>query len=143
MPQFVNRSSHPTIQTFKLEYMQNIASAMGETWDEYWIRMAQDKIEVDHKFIQATAWLIGCDMLIVDTSCKMENPYIHISGNIDIENHGCKELIFLGSKSNCHYQSLLKTEVSTDEKLTIEQGAEEVIKYPSKILNPKETNKKK
>ena len=59
-------------------------------------------------FIQATAWFIEMDMLIVDTSCTEENPYIHISGNLENQNHSCKERLYLRSKSNSHYQSLLE-----------------------------------
>ena len=112
---YVKESHHPRIQAFKLQYTKNVASALGETWEEYWERMEEDRTWVDHKFIQATAWLIECDMLIMDTTCTVENPYIHISGNIENEYIGCKELLYLGSKSNCHYQSLLEIKDETDE----------------------------
>ena len=60
-----------------------MAVAVGETWEQYWLRMVTDKTEVDHMFIQGTAWLLEVDLLIIDTSFTMDNPYIHISGNIE------------------------------------------------------------
>jgi hypothetical protein len=140
---FATMSQHPRVQSFKFQYIQNVAPAMGETWEEYWKRMAHDRIWVDYLFIQATAWFIRCDILIADTSCREENPYIHISGNIDHENQGCKELIYLGSKSNCHYQSLLEIEEATVGSITTEQVAENFVNSSSKILKPnKNTNSK-
>ena len=89
VPKFMNELNHQGINSLKLHYTTNIAPAMGQSWEEYWRKMAQDRTEVDHMFIQATAWLIQCDMLIIDTSCTQENPYIHISGNIENENIAC------------------------------------------------------
>ena len=108
---------------------------MGETWEEYWIRMARDRTWVDHPFIQATAWFIGCDILIADTSCTEEAPYMHISGNIDNENRGSKELIYLGSKINCHYKSLLQIDDTAIESINTEQVDDDIVNSSSKILN--------
>ena len=104
---FMTTSQNLKIGSFKEEYEQNVADAVGETWEQYWLKMVTDRTEVDHMFVQGTAWFLEVDILIVDTSCTMVNPYIHISGNIENENQSCKELIYLGSKSDIHYQSLL------------------------------------
>ncbi len=123
---FIRESKYPGIHSLKIHYTENIAPAMGESWEEYWRRMAQDRTWADHMFIQATAWLIQCDMLIVETSCTQENPYIHISGNIENATIACKELMYLGSKSNSHYQSIVEIEEAVIEPLGNEQTTENV-----------------
>ena len=94
-------------------------------------------------FIQATAWLIQCDMLIVDTSCTLENPSIHISGNIEDENLGCKELIYLGSKSNCHYQSLQEKEEPIIKPISNEKVTENVVEVPQENMSQNTGKSKK
>ena len=74
-------------------------------------------------------------MLIVDTSCTLENPYIHISGNIDNENIGCKQLIYLGSKSNCHYQSLLEKEDNIILQIDNNEVHEKVAEDPPQSMS--------
>ena len=64
--------------------------------------------------MQATAWFLNVDMFIIDTSGSKDSPYYLIEGNIIYENNGCKELIYIGSKSNQYYESLL--EMEGDEK---------------------------
>jgi hypothetical protein len=73
--------------------------------------MTEDKMWVDYTFIQATAWYMKLDMWIIDTSCTESTPYIRISGNLENGNIPCEgPVITIGSKSNCHFQSLLPVE---------------------------------
>ena len=104
---FIMNSKHPSILSFKKEYVENVALAVGETWEGYWARMVQDETWVDYMFIQATCWYLTKDMMIVDTGCTVENPWISISGNLDNNNEVCEEMLLIGSKSNSHFQSLL------------------------------------
>ena len=105
--QFIMNSIHPSILAFKKEYVENVALAVGETWEGYWGRMVQDETWVDYMFIQATCWYLTKDMMIVDTGCTVENPWMLISGNLDDDNERCEEMLLIGSKSNSHFQSLL------------------------------------
>ena len=112
---FISSSEHRKIRSFKEEYVNNVAIAEGRTWEEYWNTMIQDKTEVDYMFIQATSWYLELDMMIIDTSCTEDNPYIIISGNLENDTRACKEMITMGSKSNSHYQSILEVEGEVTE----------------------------
>ena len=110
--QFIVKSENPKIVSFKSQYDESIALANGELWDQYWDKMTEDQMWVDYMFIQVTAWFLKLDMWIIDTSCTEANPYIKISGNLENENIVCNgPVITLGSKSNCHFQSLLPVEM--------------------------------
>ena len=110
--QFIEKSENPKIVSFKAQYDESVAIANGELWEQYWERMTEDQMWVDYMFIQTTAWYLKLDMWIIDTSCTESTPYIRISGNIENENIACDgPVITLGSKSNCHFQSLLPVEM--------------------------------
>ena len=73
--------------------------------------MKTDKTWVDYWSVQATAWYLQVDIWIVATSSTENSPYIVISGNPG--DGSCPSdgpIITLGTKSNCHYQSLLPIE---------------------------------
>ena len=62
--------------------------------------------------MQATAWYLQLDIWIVSTSSTESSPYIVISGNLgDGIRPSDGPIITLGTKSNCHYQSLLPIEI--------------------------------
>ena len=108
---FIQSSNHPKAIQFKRNYQQNVATLNNESWEQYWNRIIQDKVWVDYFFIQATAWFLRYDIMIVTTSNTDENPVITISGNIEDENTACPNAaLTIGSKSNVHYQSLLPIE---------------------------------
>ena len=98
------RSNHKTIDNHKTEYEE----ATRESWNDYWKQMEQEGTWVDAQFVRVTAWFMGLDILILTTSSKQENPFIHIKGNInnpEASSHGPP--LLLGNYTNCHYQSLL------------------------------------
>ena len=108
---FIKTSDHRNTTQFRINYQENVATANNENWDQYWHRMTQDKVWADYIFIQATAWFLKHDIMIVTTSNTNENPIITISGNIEDESIPCPgATLTLGSKSNSHYQSLLPIE---------------------------------
>ena len=60
----------------------------------------------------ATAWYLGLDLWIVDCKSRDDKPFIQVSGNLDNAEESCNgPIITLGTKSSCHYQSLLPTEI--------------------------------
>ena len=74
--------------------------------------VCKDEKRVNVMFVQATAWYLELDVWIIATSSTDSNPYIAISGNIEDETIPCNSpIITLGTKSNCHYQSLLPIEM--------------------------------
>ena len=108
---FIKKSRHPSALKFKAEYQSTLALTNNESWDEYWVKMVQNKVWADYIFIQSTAWFLHHDIMIVNTTNNDDNPMIFISGNLNDENIPCNGAIFtIGSKSNSHYQSLLPIE---------------------------------
>ena len=59
---FIKNSKHPTIARFKERYEALEFNTNGETWNQYWARMAEDRVWVDIWFVQATAWYLGLDL---------------------------------------------------------------------------------
>jgi hypothetical protein len=73
--------------------------------------MRQNKVWVDYKFIQGTAWYLSHDMMIVTTQSTPENPYLYISGNKEDMDIPCPGVpLLIGSQLDLHYQSLLPTD---------------------------------
>ena len=106
------KSKTQRIAMFRAQYEETDGPANKETWDEYWERMVADKTWVDFWFIQSTAWYLQLDMWIITTSSTENSPYIEISGNLE---EGVipvnRPILILGTKSNCHYQSLIPVEI--------------------------------
>ena len=108
---FINTADHPNAVQFRRNYQNYAAIANNESWDQYWERMSQDREWADYIFIQATAWFLNHDIMIITTSNTDENPVIIVSGNINDESTPCPyATLTIGSKSNIHYQSLLPIE---------------------------------
>ena len=100
------------VQLFKKQFDETDGLVNRESWQQYWNRMATNRTWVDYWFVQATAWYLQLDIWIVATSCTESNPYIVISGNLgDGTCPSDGPIITLGTKSNCHYQSLLPIEM--------------------------------
>ena len=75
--------NHPKIIGMKELYNidQAVKKDLGErtrTWNEYWNHMLMDGIWADSWFIQATAYFLGMDYWIMDTSCTKEHPYFQV-----------------------------------------------------------------
>ena len=128
--QFITKSRSPRVALLRSQYEETDGPANQETWDQYWARMITDKTWVEYWFVQATAWYLQLDLWIVATSSTETNPYIEVSGNLaDANIPSGGPIITLGTKSNCHYQSLLPIEifqldfqVNHNQQNDIEQG---------------------
>ena len=97
---------------FHSQYNELESGIAGETWSQYWTRLSKDKVWVDFWFVQATAWYLQLDLWIVDCESRDDHPFIQVSGNLDNPEVSCGgPIITLGTKSSCHYQSLLPTEI--------------------------------
>ena len=110
--QFMVKSNHPQVARFRAQYEETDGIINGETWAQYWAKMIKDRTWVDYWFVQATAWYLQLDIWIIATSSTESSPYIAISGNLEDGNIPTDSpVITLGTKSNCHYQSLLPIEM--------------------------------
>jgi hypothetical protein len=79
--------------------------------------MGQDGTWVDSVFVQLTAWYMGLDIKILTTSSKHENPYIIVTGEINISTASSEGPPFLlGNYTNVHYQSLLPLSLGYEAK---------------------------
>ena len=109
--QFIVKSNHPQVASFRARY-EETDGINGKTWAEYWANMIINRTWVDYWFVQATAWYLQLDIWIIATSSTESSPYIAISGNLEDGNIPINgPVITLGTKSNCHYQSLLPIEM--------------------------------
>ena len=101
---FMTNSRHKTIQNYKKRYQEILANIDNKTWEEYWEVMIRNYEWVDYIFIQATAWYLRHDILIILTTSSENRPFITISGNITDENIPCPGIaLTIGSKSSVHY----------------------------------------
>ena len=141
--QFIMKSRSPRVVSFKAQYEETDAN--GVTWNQYWTRMTTDKTWVDFWFVQATAWYLQLDIWIIATSSTESNPYIEVSGNLaDGNKPSGGPVITLGTKSNCHYQSLLPVEMFHLEFKQNQQNSNITLPEEKVIttLEPSKNNKK-
>ena len=109
---FITKSEHPSVVKFRAYYEETEAMVNGESWNSYWERMIENKVWVDSWFVQATAWYLKLDLWIVDCASRDDHPFIRISGNLENPDTPCDgPILTLGTKSSCHYQSLLPIEM--------------------------------
>ena len=80
-----------------------------KSWEEYWEKMLLDCNWADGDFVQATAWCLQHDLLIFDTSCTEQLPFIKISGNMNNEDLLLTndDPLLIGTTTGTHFQSLL------------------------------------
>ena len=105
---FITMSKHLNVKRFKNSYME----IERKPWDAYWNEMTKDKVWVDSWFVQATAWYLNLDLWIVDCQSRDDYPFIRTSGNLEDPDNPCTgPIITIGTKANCHYQSLLPIEM--------------------------------
>ena len=110
--EFIMKSKSPRVAALRLQYEETDGLINGENWKQYWTRMITDKTWVEYWFVQATAWYLQLDIWIIATSNTETSPYIEVNGNLaDGEKPSGGPIITLGTKSNCHYQSLLPIEM--------------------------------
>ena len=80
------------------------------------------------------------DIWIIATSNTENSPYIEINGNIKDDTRPCNgPIITLGTKSNCHYQSLIPTEMFHLDFHQPEHCQSETLKEPNEpviTVNP-------
>ena len=146
---FICRIKYDHRKVLELKIMfyidQDAKAEAGEetkTWEEYWDSMLNDTEWADAYFIQATAWYIEVNLQIMDTSCKKDEPYYSIDGDLDDE--GCVDVLYIGYVSNVHYQSLLVdyTEEDMDTDDSVEVNEESVSSNKDEVLN-ENSNKEK
>ena len=113
---FMLTSNHPKVKTFKDRYERLDGSELP--WIELWGAgrngMRNSMVWADQNFMQATAWLLGVDIKILNSVCinGMIN-YLSYSGNLEEENvPSIVPPMTIGYRTNCHFQSLLPLEVN-------------------------------
>ena len=85
------------------------------TWDEYWKYMLKDGHWADNWYVQASAFFLGMDYWIFDTTCSKEHPYFTIEGTLEDGqcSHGA---LYLGLAHEKHYQSLIDEDIKYDSQ---------------------------
>ena len=96
--------------------------------------MSMDKVWVDDKFIQGTAWFLRQDIWIATTGSTPKQPYIAYSGNTENQAIPCPGIpLLIGYQLSLHYQSLLPSRESK-EKTKLDFSKEEFPPLRSKPL---------
>ena len=107
---FMMDTLHPKVKEYEANYKKVLAFEENGSWTNYWKSIVQKYEWVDQTFVQATAWLLNHDIMVILTSGSEDNPYLTVSGNLMNENIRCPGApLIVGCKSNVHYQSLLPT----------------------------------
>ena len=108
MKAYALQSKDQVVINLRTKYKNDISSADKKTWEEYWELMGKNGTWVDHIFVQMTAWLMNLDIMILTTSSKPENPFIHLIGNTENgPGNTSSPPLILGNYTNVHYQSLI------------------------------------
>ena len=159
---FMLTSNHPKVKIFKERYERLDGSNLP--WIELWGAgrkgMRNSTVWANQNFMQATAWLLGVDIKILNSVCinGMIN-YLSYSGNLEEENvPSIVPPMTIGYRTNCHFQSLLPMEVNdggaalikemNERNLGIQNKDETMVvtddeKDNEKILNDAENEKGK
>ena len=112
---FMLTSNHPKVKTFKERYERLDGSELP--WIELWGAgrkgMRNSTVWADQNFMQATAWLLGVDIKILNSvSISGMINYLSYSGNLEDENvPSIVPPMTIGYRTNSHFQSLLPLEI--------------------------------
>ena len=110
---FMLTSKNPSVLNYKLRYERIAMPIIKKSWTAYWNFMMERFTWADSHFVQGTAYMLGIDIWIVTTKSKSTNPYTEsLSDMNDPQVPGIAPPLILGLKGECHYQSLLPTEVN-------------------------------
>ena len=104
-------SNHPKIRTYKERYERNDGSEVS--WSALWNMMRNPSKWADQNFMQGTAWLLGVDIMILNS--KSINGIINFnkfSGNLEEEDvPSIVPPMTIGYRTRCHFQSILPNEI--------------------------------
>ena len=99
------------------------------SWNAYWtsIKNENDKVK-NYWFMTATALLLGIDIMLVEITGFQHRPYqtsfIYGSDRTS-ESTGNQKLLYIGKKTDLHYQSLLPSQTATEDWESDEETSEE------------------
>ena len=117
---FIMNCQHVRVKEFQKNYEDLVSIIDNRKWSEYWDIMEREYEWVDQIFVQATAWFIKNDILIVTTTSTEKSPYIKISGNISNEDIRCQGFpLLIGCKGNVHYHSILPAYHSSGKEFIV------------------------
>ena len=104
-------SNHPKIRTYKERYDRNDGAELS--WNKLWEAMRNPSKWADQNFMQGTAWLLGVDIMILNS--KSINGIINFnkfSGNLEEEDvPSIVPPMTIGYRTRCHFQSILPNEI--------------------------------
>ena len=108
---FMLSSNHPKIRTYKERYERNDGSEVS--WNALWNMMRNPTKWADQNFMQGTAWLLGVDIMILNS--KSINGIINFnkfSGNLEEEDvPSIVPPMTIGYRTRCHFQSILPNDI--------------------------------
>jgi len=114
----------------------------SESWQHYCWRMGQEGEWGDAVFLQAAAWYLNHDIIVVPTGGSQDHMFFTISGNWRDERVPCRGVpLILGYVNNLHYQSLLPMDEGNRQEVqgvrSIEQILREQVKEAVRVFEEK------
>ena len=144
---FIKTSNHIRIREFKVLYKESSGAAQI-SWNEYWKDMLNPSW-TDHWFVQAAAWFLKLDIDIVRIEPRLSDEPNHIKRVYGMLNSSDGEAnlrrkeigpLFIGQKTDIHYQSLLPMNYVQEEKSIDKEGIEYDNKYNVKDVEEPEND---
>ena len=101
----------------------------SSSWEEYWTDMKHNKNRaINYWFETATAWALGIDIMLVEITGLKHRPYqttiIHGRDRTS-ESTEEQKVLYIGKKTDLHYQSLLPSETAMEDWESTEESSEE------------------
>ena len=117
------------ISKLRQEFESSFNSDADDSWNEYWtsIKNYNGKVK-NYWFMTATALLLGMDIMLVCITGYKHTPYetSFIYGrDRTSESTGNQKILYIGKKTDLHYQSLLPSQTATEDWESDEETSEE------------------
>ena len=99
------------------------------SWKEYWTDMKHERSRaINFWFETATAWVLGIDIMLVEITGLKHRPYqTTLLHGCDRASESTEEqkVLFIGKKTDLHYQSLLPSETAMEDWESSQESSEE------------------
>ena len=141
--QFITSSDHPNIKAFREKFEKE--GPKTTTWDKHWEDKKNEKCLPNVWFIEATAWFLNIDIMVVTLADEKDLELIwEVSGNLDNPEEKAQPFgpLVIGSKCDLYYLSLLLEENGEKlEKGCNEKSLDNLWKIHKKTLDEKKETK--
>ena len=128
---FMLSENQTKISKLRQEFESSSDKDEGDSpsWEDYWTDMKHNKNRaINYWFQTATAWTLGIDIMLVEITGLKHRPYqTTIIHGCDRTSESTEEqkVLYIGKKTDLHYQSLLPSETAMEDWESTEESSEE------------------